>query len=283
MKSVKHQLAACTCALIVGATTTLASAGVLRTAEQFAILGAATVTNTGTTTIGGDIGVYPGTSITGQASIVHSGEVHATDAVAQSAQADLVRAYNILRSQSFTSNLSGQNLGNRTLTPGVYRYDSSADLTGILNLDALGDSNAMFIFQIGSALTTASASIINVLNADSTSGIFFQVGSSATLGSGSVFAGNILADQSVSFNTSASLLCGRAFGLHAAVTMDSNTIYNDCSVLAGQTDYGSIGYSGGDLQQVPEPATFAMMGLGLVGLLASRKRKNGSPDLKQAA
>jgi hypothetical protein len=276
MKSVKYQLAAYTCALIVGATTTLASAGVLRTAGQFAVLGAATVTNTGATTIGGDIGVYPGSSITGLGTVVHSGQVHGTDAVAQSAQADAVRAFNILRAQSFTSNLSGQNLGNRTLTPGVYRYDAFADLTGVLNLDALGDPNAMFIFQIGSKLTTASGSIINVLNARSDSGIFFQVGSSAVLGSGSVFAGNILADQSVTLDTSAKLLCGRAVALHAGVTMDSNTIFNDCSGVGGQTDFGSIGYSGvADMQDVPEPGTFAMMGLGLVGLLASRKRKNG--------
>ena len=273
MKSVKFHIAAYACTLIACATATQASASVLGSAGEFAVLGASTVANSGVTTVNGDIGVYPGTAITGLGSIVHSGQVHATDAVAQSAQADAARAFDALRAQSFTLNLSGQNLGNRTLTPGVYRFDSSAELAGVLNLDALGDSNAMFVFQIGSAFTTASASIINVLNADSSTGIFFQVGSSATLGSGSVFAGNILADQSVTFGASAMLLCGRALALNAAVTMDSNTIFNDCSGVAGRTDYGSFGYSGiAAIQEVPEPATFGMMGLGLVGLVVSRRR-----------
>lgn len=272
MKPIKFQIAALACTLIASATSTLASASVLSSAAEFAVLGASTVTNTGATTVTGDIGVYPGTAITGLGTIVHSGEVHATDAVAQAAQADAVVAFNTLREQSFTSNLSGQNLGNRTLTPGVYRFDTSADLAGVLNLDALGDPNAMFVFQIGSTLTTASASVVNVLNAGRNTGIFFQIGSSATLGSDSVFAGNILADQSVTLDTSA-MLCGRVLALNAAVTMDSNSVFNDCSGVPGRTDYGSFGYSGGaDTHDVPEPATFGLMGLGLAGLLASRRR-----------
>lgn len=273
MKSIKFHIAASACTLIAGATSTLACAGILGSAAEFAVLGAATVTNTGATTVSGDIGVYPGTAIAGLGSIVHSGQVHATDAVAQAAQADALGAFNSLRDQSLTFNLSGQNLGNRTLTPGVYRFDTSADLAGVLNLDALGDPNAMFVFQVGSTLTTASASVVNVLNAGGNTGIFFQVGSSATLGSGSVFAGNILADQSVTLNTSA-MLCGRALALNATVTMDSNTVFNDCSGVPGRTDYGSFGYSGGaETHDLPEPATFGMMGLGLAGLLASRRRQ----------
>lgn len=273
MKSVPLRIAACACTLIACAVTTQASASVLGSAGEFALLGASTVTNTGASRVGGDIGVYPGTAITGLDSVVHTGQVHASDAVAQAAQADAVRAFDALRAQSFTFNLSGQNLGNRTLTPGVYHFDAAAELAGVLNLDAQGDPNAMFVFQVGSAFTTASASVINVLNAGSGTGIFFQVGSSATLGSGSIFAGNILADQSVTFGTSAMLLCGRALALNAAVTMDSNTVFNDCSGVAGRTDYGSFGYSGAaDVAEVPEPATFGMMGLGLVGLLASRRR-----------
>lgn len=273
MKSTKFQIAAYACTLIACATTTLASASVLGSAGEFAILGAATVTNTGASTVNGDIGVYPGTAITGLGSIVHSGQVHAADAVAESAHADAALAYDSLRALGSTLNLSGQNLGDRTLTPGVYRFDTTAELAGVLNLDALGDPNAMFVFQIGSALTTASASVINVLNAGRNTGIFFQVGSSASLGSSSVFAGNILADQSVTFGASAMLLCGRALALNAAVTMDSNTVANDCSSVAGATDYGSFGYSGGTGSgEVPEPATFAMMGLGMVGLLAARRR-----------
>lgn len=111
------------------------------------------------------------------------------------------------------------------------------------------------------------------MNAGGNTGIFFQVGTSATLGTDSVFAGNILADQSVTFGTSAMLLCGRALALNAAVTMDSNTVANDCSGVAGRSDYGSFGYSGGaERGEVPEPATVGMMGLGLIGLCAARKR-----------
>ncbi|HEX9172456.1 MAG TPA: DUF3494 domain-containing protein [Telluria sp.] len=273
MKSIQFQIAAYACTLIACAGTTSASASVLGSAGEFAVLGASTVTNTGTTTVTGDIGVYPGTAITGLGSIVHNGQVHAADGVAQSAQTDASLAFESLRSMASTLNLSGQNLGGRTLNPGVYRFDSSAELAGVLNLDALGDPNAMFVFQIGSAFTTASSSIINVLNAGGNTGIFFQVGTSATLGSSSVFAGNILADQSVTFGTSAMLLCGRALALNAAVTMDSNTVANDCTNVAGQTDYGSFGYSGGrDRVEVPEPATFGMMGLGVLGMLAVRRR-----------
>lgn len=273
MKSIQFQIAAYACTLIACATTTSASASVLGSAGEFAVLGASTVTNTGATTVSGDIGVYPGTAITGLGSIAHNGQVHAADAVAQAAQADAALAFDSLRSMAFTLNLSGQNLGNRTLNPGVYRFDSSAELAGVLNLDALGDPNAMFVFQIGSAFTTASSSMINVLNAGGNTGIFFQVGTSATLGSNSTFAGNILADQSVTFGTSAMLLCGRALAVNAAVTMDSNTVANDCSGVAGRSDYGSFGYSGGgDSGEVPEPATFGMMGLGMVGLIAARRR-----------
>lgn len=246
----------------------------LGTAQQFAVLGAQAVTNTNATTLHGDLGVAPGSAITGKGDIdfASGGAIHENDAVAAQAQSDASAAYSRLQALSGGVDLSGQDLGSLgTLGAGVYRYSTSAALTGALTFDFANDPNGIVIFQIGSTLNTAANSVVNVINGTSSNGIYFQVGSSATLGAGSVFAGNILAMQSVSFGSAASIGCGRALALGAAVTLIGNTVSNDCGLYSPAmmgSDYGSKGYAGYGVAalpagDVPEPAALALFLLGL--------------------
>ena len=224
---------------------------ILGSADAFGILGASTVTNTGPSVVYQDLGLWPGNSITGFPPGVVLGTVHNNDAVAMQAQADALNGYNYLAGLSSTQTLTGQDLGGLTLDPGVYFFASSAQLTGTLNLDFQGLSNKMIVFQIGSTLTTASASMVNILNPGMNDQVFWQVGSSATLGTTTDFFGSIIAEQSITLNHGADINCGRAIALNAAVTMDTNNV-----------DTGSCG-------EVPEPATLSLVGSGIIAAGAS--------------
>jgi hypothetical protein len=203
----------------------------LGTAQNFGVLAGSTVTNTGATTVNGNVGVSPGSAVTGfPPGVIVGGAIHSNDAVAMQAQSDLTTAYNNIATTPCNVDLTGQNLGGLTLTPGVYCFSSSAQLTGALTLNALGNANALFLFKIGSTLTTASASSVTVINngGSSCNKVFWQVGSSATLGTGTSFTGDILAHDSITFTTGANSN-GRALARDAAVTLDGNNV-NTCGV-----------------------------------------------------
>lgn len=197
----------------------------LGAASSFAVLGGSTVTNTGATTVTGDLGVQPGTAVVGFPPGLVNGTIHAGNGVALSAQTSVITAWNSLTSQACTQDLTGQNLGGLTLTPGVYCFSSSAPLVGTLTLNAQGNPAAVFIFKIGSTLITASGSSTLVTNGGSACNVFWQVGSSATLGTTTNFAGNLLALASITLTTGTNMV-GRALARTGAVTLDSNTVSN---------------------------------------------------------
>ena len=205
--------------LLYGHSTALAQL------SSFAVLAGSTVTNTNTPTIvSGNLGVSPGSAVTGfPPGVVINGTIHAADAVAAQAQTDLTTTYNNLANTACNTDLTGQDLGGKTLTPGVYCFSTSAQLTGTLNLDAQGNPNALFVFKIGSTLTTASASTVNLNNGGSICGVFWQVGSSATLGTGTRLLGSIVALTSITLNTGASV-SGRVLARNGAVTLDDSHV-----------------------------------------------------------
>jgi uncharacterized protein with beta-barrel porin domain len=215
----------------------------LGTLAGFGVLAGSTVTNTGPTVIGNvanpaNVGVQPGSAIVGLSVFplatpgTVNGAIYSSTAEALAAQNDLFTAYQNLMGRPTTVNLTGDNLGGLTLIPGVYNFNSSAQLTGLLTLNGLGNPNSVFIFNIGSTLTTASASDIALINGAQGGNVFWRVGSSATLGSTTLFAGDILAQTSITLVTGASITCGAAWAITGAVTLDTNTI-SLCNLIAG--------------------------------------------------
>ncbi len=210
---------------------TLVASAPLGTGQSFAVLAGSTVTNTGSSVITGNLGVSPGTAVTGfPPGLVTGGTTHAADAEALQAQNDTTTTYNTLASQACDFDLTGQDLGGMTLVSGVYCFSSSAQLTGTVTLNAGGDPNAAWVFKTGSTLITASNSSVVLKNGGQQCNVFWQVGSSATLGTATSFIGNIIALTSITLNTGANL-SGRALARNGAVTLDTNNVsVSACSV-----------------------------------------------------
>ncbi|PZS17717.1 MAG: sortase [Pseudonocardiales bacterium] len=193
----------------------------LGTAASYSVLGGQTVTNTGPTTLNANLGVSPGTAITGFPPGKAGGAIHAGDAAALQAKSDLVIAYNDAAGRAKTADIADDLVG-RTLIAGVYKSTGPIRLSGTLTLDAQGDPSAVFIFQIPSTLITASASRVSMINGAQACHVFWQVGSSATLGTTSKFVGTIMALTSISVTTG-TVVNGRALARNGQVSLDNNT------------------------------------------------------------
>jgi hypothetical protein len=243
----------------------------LGAANLFAVLGGTAITNTGPSSINGNLGLSSGTSVTGFPPGIVTGTIDAANAIAMQAQMDLTSAYNVAAAQPCGGVLTGQNLGGQTLTAGVYCFASSAQLNGTLILNAQGDANAVFIIQIGGALTTLSSSQVTMINGGTGNNVIWQVGNSATLGTASQFAGNILALSSITLDAGADISCGRALALNGAVIMDTN----DVSISGPGCSANGIG-------GVPESGTATLLSIGLLLGLAGHALRFRR-FLKQAA
>jgi hypothetical protein len=226
----------------------------LGTAANYAVLAASTVTNTGATTITGNLGLSPGTSVTGFPPGQVKGSIDVANSAALQAQNDLTAAYNAAAASPVTATIPVE-LGGSTETPGVYASPAGTfGITGTLTLDAQGDPNAIFIFKAASTLITASASNVDLVNGAQASNVFWVVGSSATLGTYSILQGNVLAQASITVTTGVTLE-GRALARSAAVTLDTDTITRPTSTQAPTSTTTSLATS---INPVPagQPVTF---------------------------
>lgn len=203
----------------------------LGSTASFAILAGQTITNTGPTTINGDVGVHPGSTFPGQDEATITGAVHLADAVALAAKNDLVTAYDDASSRALTAN-TGVELGGLTLGPGVYESGGALGLTGTLTLDAEGDPDAVFIFRSTSTLITAPDSRVALINGARFCRVFWVVPSSATLGTNSEFVGHIFAMTSIEAHTGAAVQ-GQLLARNGEVTLDTNVVTN--GLCAAQT------------------------------------------------
>jgi hypothetical protein len=211
--------------LTIPVQTTIQANVQLSGTSVFALIAGSSITNTGATTITGDLGLSPGTSIGGFPPGILNGTMHINDNLAVQAKLDITAAYNDLAGRTCTDivTLSG-NIGGLTLTPGLYKSTSSLAISsGDLTFDAKGNANAVFIIQIASSLTTTSGRAVILSGSAKASNIFWQVGSSATFGTTSVFKGTVIAMQSITFNTGATIN-GSALARTGGITMAGNTI-----------------------------------------------------------
>lgn len=232
-----------TLALVTSSANAAQSQVSLGTTNKFAVLAGSTVANTGPSVINGDLGLAPGSSVTGFPPATLNGAMHITDAVAGIAQNDLTTAYNDAAGRTPATAVPAD-LGGLTVTPGVFKASSALGLTGSLTLNAQGDPNSVFIFQVGSSLTTASGSSVNLINGAQPCNVFWQIGASATLGTGSTFVGNTMALTSLSLNDSVTVQ-GRLMARNGAVTLINDTV-NSAGCAAG-----TVGGPGGPPEGSP--------------------------------
>jgi len=243
----------------------------LGTTSRFAVLAGSTITNTGTTTIngdvGGDVGLSPGTVFSGENSVTMSGVAHLADAVALKAKADLVIAFNDADGRTPVTRIPTE-LGGKTLKPGIYdSADGTFQITGTLTLDAQGDPDGVFVFKTASSLITASGSRVNLINSARFCRTFWKVGSSATLGTNSHFVGHIFALSSITAKTGATVQ-GQLLARDGAVTLDNNTITNGiCATTSNVT--GALPKTSTPLYEV----LLISVALMLVGAISWRSRK----------
>jgi hypothetical protein len=252
MKGVVSKISIASVALIAslalaGSSPAATSVG-LGTANSFAILAGAGVTNTGPSVINGDLGTSPNPAVTGFGGAPNgtvNGATHQADALAGEAQADLTTAYDDAAGQGPVNTLATE-LGGQTLTPGVYNSESGTfGITGTLTLNGQGNPDAVFIFKTASTLITASASQVLMINGAQPCHLFWQIGSSATLGTDSAFAGNILALESIQLGSGVTVL-GRLLARNASVTLINDTVTRaDCAVSGTGGGGGGGGEPGG--------------------------------------
>jgi hypothetical protein len=226
----------------------------LGSTASFSVLGGSTVTNTGPTTMFGGLGLSPGSSVTGAPHVL--GQTHVDDAVAIGAKSNLTTAYNDAASRP-TNGSAGTDLSGQTFTPGVRNASSSLLLSsGSVTLDAQGDPNAVFIFQIGSTLITGSNTTVQLINGAQACNVFWQVGSSATLGTGTRFVGTVMASATITANTAATIH-GRLLAQTGAVNLDTNTITTSNCASSTSTGGGGGGSGGTETTTSEEAAKLA--------------------------
>lgn len=233
----------------------------LGTAGAFAVLAATGITNTGATTITGDVGSHPTASMTGFGTVVLTGTNHGGDAVTQGAKAALTTAYGVAAGATPVTVVAGGTLGGKTLVGGVYAANNvTLDLTGTLTLDGQNDPDSVWVFQATSDLITASSSVVTFINGGQPCNVFWQVVSSASLGSGSTFVGTIMALTSITMDSGVTLR-GRALARNGDVTLINDTITTPTCSSPPNTSFGGP-------DQIPLGSVlFALATIGLMGAL----------------
>jgi hypothetical protein len=271
-------------ALLCLPATGFAAPILLSTVASFGVLGASAVTNTGPTTVGGNLGVSNNSSPTGITGFygtladdgpgTFGGTVHQGDAFAMLGDSQLVTAMGTLSGMGPVNTLLLADLAGLTLNPGVYQVPvgGASNLTGVLTLDGLGNADALWVFLFSETLITSTGSVVQVVNVGSASGtgLFWNVGSSATLEVGTTFLGNILASTSITINDSVTLNCGRALAHTGAVTLSNDTISTGCAGTGFEASGGFNAGLGETAVPVPEPATLTLL---VSGILAAATRR----------